>query len=102
MSRQHETSKVFRSAAEDRFAKAKDRDTRFAEEQARLRQALDDKSARLRDLRLAKETADKIAAEELAATKKAQAALKKRASRWAADAKGGAAPVAAKHAAEPV
>lgn len=86
---EHKTSKPVHSAAVDRFAKAKDRDTRIAEEQARLRQASDDKSARLRSLRLAKEAADRIAAEELSAAKKAQASYKSRPSRRAGAARVG-------------
>jgi hypothetical protein len=55
-----------------------DRDAAFAREQARQRQAVDEKSNRLRALRLAKEAADREAALLNPAPKKSRsAAIKK-------------------------
>ena len=66
-----ETQRIFGG----KIAKAMDRDAAFANEQARLRQVLDEKSVRLRALRLAKEAADKAAAALPRAPKKSRPAV---------------------------
>ena len=59
-----------RSKAEERFAKAKQQATHALKEREKADKALDEKTARLRALRLAKEAADKEAAESAAAEAK--------------------------------
>jgi len=55
-----------RSKAEERFAKAKQQATHALKEREKADKAIDEKTARLRALRLAKEAADKEAADSAA------------------------------------
>jgi hypothetical protein len=56
-----------RSKAEERFAKVRHQETQALKEREKADKAINDKTARLRALRLAKEAADKEAAEAAAA-----------------------------------
>lgn len=77
MSWNSSTIEEARRKAEDKFTKAKKRDARLVKEQSKSQQALDDKVARLKALRLAKEAADKQAAAQEAVVKKPRATRKK-------------------------
>jgi len=65
-----------RSKADEKFAKAVQQDKKAAKEREKADQAIRDKTSRLRSLRLAKEAADKEAAELKKAAKKVSASNK--------------------------
>lgn len=68
---------LVRSKAEEKFAAARKKEKRALSEVEKERQEIAKRTAKLRDLRLAKEAADKQAADEAAAAKAAASPKKK-------------------------
>ncbi|MCE2510128.1 MAG: hypothetical protein J4G10_04025 [Alphaproteobacteria bacterium] len=61
-----------RSKAEEKFSKAKQQESQIQKERQKARTAMQEKTTRLRALRLAKDAADNVAAHDVKPSKKAK------------------------------